>query len=214
MTASAPSLNQPTAQKLVTQAAKGPSRFWTNYYGAIYFFLLLGFFAGAMILLRPAIVSFRETNQLVESKIGDIQRRTEYVSALDRSIAAAKAIDEKTLVRISQTLPSEAHVPLLLLQIGSAATRNQLKLSAISFAQTKVSATKGAVMSSAIPIEISLTVQGKTYADVKRFLSDVESSARLLDVTGLSASGKPGDYNYAIQLRTYMYPESTSSTRP
>lgn len=211
MTASTPSLNQPTN----TSTAKRPSRFWVEYYGVVTMFMLAVFVGIAMFVLRPAIMAFRETNQLVASKIQDIQKRTDYQQALDRSIAAAQSIDAKTLERISQTLPSTPGIPLLLLQIGTSATKNQLHVTAISFAQTKPSATKGATMASAQPIDVSLTVSGKTYADVKRFLADIESSSRLLDVTGISASGRPGEYNYAIQLRTYVYPDViSSSTRP
>jgi Tfp pilus assembly protein PilO len=188
-----------------------PSRFWTDYYGAIYLLFLGIFFGCAMTFLRPAIFAFRETNQLVESKIGDIQKRTDYLNALDRSIVAAQSIDEKTLGRIARTLPSEPRIPLLLLQLGSAATRHGLKATAISFAQIKSANGKNATATVAVPVDISLTLQGRTYADLKRFLADVESSARLLDVTGISASGKPGEYSYAIQLRTYVYPEATST---
>ncbi len=207
MTAAAPALNKPTPP------SNGPSRFWTELYGAIYFLTLVVFFAVAMVVLRPAIIAFRETNRRVESRITDIRDREQYLGALDRSIAAAEAMDAGTIQKINQTLPAEPKIPLLMLQIGQAATRNQLKIEALSFSQTKSAGTKTKASETANVIEVALTVHGKTYGDVKRFLSDVESSSRLLDVMGIAANGKPGDYSYAIQLRTYAYPE-TVAPRP
>ena len=207
----------PNAQK-PERPAKGPSKFFTEYYSSVIFVLIAAFMAGAFFLLQPLIVGIKETNAATQSELRHAEALRNYLSSLNQSVAAAQAIPSDMLDRVNEALPDDAGTPSLLMQFSNAAARNNVQIGSIGFATEQRTTTPGRVATSTqniLPVTIDISLKGRNYVDVKRFLADVETSLRLMDVTSLSAapSGK-GLSSYTIQIRSYVFKPVQTTARP
>jgi Tfp pilus assembly protein PilO len=183
------------------------SRLFTEYYASAFLFLLAAFVLVAFFVLRPLILRIREINSLTQSRIDRISSERGYLSSLEQSVAAAQTIPPTTLDDVQRALPNDQNIPSLLVQFGSAAVNNNLRIDSISFSDTRLAA-KSATTSLVIPLDVGLTIHARTYFDVKRFLSEVETSLRIMDVITISSSGAGGELSYTLQLRTYTFKSS------
>ncbi len=210
--------NQQTAQKQSTE--KAPSLFFTEYYGAVMLLMIGGFVATAFFLIRPQILQIKETNAKADSELQRLAHERQYLGSLEQSVSAAQAIDTVSLKNVSSALPDQADTPALLMQFSAAATRNGVQIQNVSFGDVKVPVVQAGVKSAssttniAVPLDIVLSLRASSYFSLKRFLADVESSLRLMDVTGitLSAPDQSGAMNYQLQVRTYVFRGATSTT--
>ncbi len=196
---------------------RGPSRFWVEYYISAVLLLIAAFVGVAYVIHRPMILNIKETNAETTQRLQTLERQRAFLVSLSQSIAASRAISPEALDQVNRALPSGAQIPLLLLEFGTSAAQRNVKIGSITFAEamnarepasTPRAASRGLVaVPVAIPIDISLTLNAQTYADVKRFLADIEASRRLMDVIGIamSAGGASKETTYQIQLRTYMF---------
>ena len=190
-----------------------PSRLFTEYYASAFLFLLAAFILLAFFVLRPLILRIRETNAQTQARIEQASTERRYLASIEQSVAAAQSIPPETLDDVQRALPNEQDIPSLLVQFGSAAESNHLRIDSINFSDVR-GAVKTATTSAASPLDVSLTLHARTYFDVKRFLSEVESSLRIMDVTTISSSGATGDLSYTLQLRTYTFLPSTRIATP
>ncbi len=191
---------------------KRVSRFWTDYYASAFLFLIAVFVVVAFILLRPMILRIKETNAKTTQALQIIERERAYLASLSQSVAAAKTIPPDALEAVGRALPADANLPLLLVQFGTVAEQNNIKIGSISFAEgppqgssRQATATTTSVV---IPLEVNVTLNARNYFDVKRFLVELESSLRLMDVVGISTSQAGSgrtESSYQLQLRTYIF---------
>jgi Tfp pilus assembly protein PilO len=189
--------------------AKAPSRLFTDYYGSAVLTLFALFLVVAFGFLRPVIDDIKQVNAESSSLLQNAENERAYLKSLENSIAAAQGIPASVLEQVTQALPNETNVPSLLVHFGSAATRNGVRLNSLAITEPKMTAPAGAkeVQPQAFPIDINLSVSAKNYFDVKRFLMDLETSLRLMDVVAITSGNAAdgADLSYAIQLKTYQF---------
>lgn len=191
------------------KAPKGPSKFFTEYYGSVFLFLLAGFIVLAYVVLIPMIREIRSINAQTESRIAAIEDERRYLSSLEQSVAAAQSIPAATLEQVGEALPNEAKFPSLLLQFGAASARNNVRIDSVSFLETRATpgaqAGRATSTSPVTPTDVNLALRARSYFDVKRFLADIEANLRLMDVVSLTSSMSSGELTYNLQLRAYTF---------
>jgi len=185
-----------------------PSKFFTEYYGVAVLFLIAAFIGAAFVFLRPIIVDIKETNARTAETIVEANEAREYLKSLEQSVAAAQSITGTVLENVNHALPNDANIPSLMVQIGNVASAHGMRIANISISDprvfTKASGTLVTPLYSTMDIALSLTAQ--SYFDMKRFLTDIESSLRLFDVTSLSTSGGgEKGVSFAITMKTYVF---------
>lgn len=203
---------------LATQSAPPPeqkaqSKILTQYYGASVLFLIAIFLVVSFGFLRPMIEDIKQANAETESVLQTAQNERAYLSSLDASIGAAQSIPAITLKQVTDALPDAVDTPSLLVQFDAAAARNAVKVQAVNVSEQKAApnATVQARTGTAgqvLPVDITLTLSAKNYFDVKRFLADVETSLRVMDVVGISTGGATVDgqeFSFTVQVRAYTF---------
>jgi hypothetical protein len=200
--------------------AQRSSRIFTEYYAALMLFLIAGFVAGAVLVLRPLLLDIKETNAATEARLQSIDTERAYLASLEQSVAAAEAIPSDALENVVRALPNGTNEPLLLVQFEAAAARHGVRIDSVNFTESKPVVAKAKATASLVqPVEVNLVIRAKSYFDVKRFLADVEGSLRLMDVVGITATSGTGELRFLLQLRTYTFVPTasrtaTTSTRP
>jgi len=190
---------------------KSSSHLFTNYYAAIMLFVIGGFLAASFFVLRPMVLGIKDVNMQTDSQLLRLAEQRKYLSSLDQSVSAAQSIDRASLDKVSHALPDQTDAPALLMQMSAAAARNSVQIGTIQFGDVQLPQPgpggRVATSTGALPSDVSLSVHAQSYADVKRFLADVESSLRLLDVTGMTLGSvdASGAMTYQIQMRTYQF---------
>ncbi len=192
------------------------SRLLTEYYGALFFLMVLAFLLIAVFFLKPMLEQVKATNANIAATLQMLDVEKKYVLSLDQSVVAAQSISSKVLTNIDRALPRTDDVPQLLVLFDEAAARNHLRISSISFSDDTASVAQRLATSSIAETTIQVSIAGGDYARTKKFIRDIESSLRLLDITGITVSSQGVDAVYALQIKTYSYhPQGkTTSTAP
>jgi Tfp pilus assembly protein PilO len=210
----APEPVEDTEKPEIIEKEVHPSSLFVDYYGAIVL-LVIGLAIGsAVIFLRPIINDIKQTNAQIEQRIGTIQDERRYLSTLEQSVAAAESIPSDTLQKVEDALPDDSAIPSLLLQFGDAAARHGLRIDNISFVDNRpvVNAPRAATTTGVLPVDITVSLRARNYLDVKRFLTDVESSLRLLDIVGMTSGQTGNELAYTLQFRSYVFSPQTRPT--
>lgn len=188
---------------------KKSSRFFTEYYGVAFLFLIAAFVVTAVFVHRPLITQIKMINAETQGKLAEAQAERSYLSSVEASVAAAQSIPPGVLKDVDQALPTSQNLPSLLVQFGSAALSNNVRIDTISFSESVASNGLEAGLPSGMiaPLDVSLSVRAASYFEMKRFLADIESSLRIMDILSMTSSGSEegGESSYSIQLRTYSY---------
>ncbi|MFH1077923.1 MAG: type 4a pilus biogenesis protein PilO [Patescibacteria group bacterium] len=195
-------------------AAKRPSKILGEYYGSIFFAIILTFLAMTALVLKPKLDVVKGTNAEVTVNLQSLEQGRTYLESLERSISAAEGIPPSILDQVDRALPRETGVPELLVLFGDTATKDGVKISNISFAEESESTRQTRATSTVSEVSINLSVTAVNYAQIKRFLRDIETSLRIIDVTGINVSTQGKESAYAILLKTYVYKPLRSSTTP
>ncbi len=195
---------------------KKPSKLFTEYYASVFLLVIAGFVAVGVLVHRPLIQSLKESNADTEATLNTITTESNYLKGLKGSVSAAQSISPDVLSEIDQALPPSQNIPSLLSQLGSAADRNGVKIDSLTFNEQQVLQPQSATETlRLLPMDVQLSIQTKTYFDLKRFLSDLENSLRLMDVVGISSSeATAGKTTYLLQLRVYSMVEAAPSAIP
>ncbi len=194
---------------------KSASKFFTEYYSAAFLFLISLFVVLAFFFLKPVIDTIKQTNAKTRAEIATAASEQSYLNSLETSISAAKTISPAVLQRVEQALPTKPNIPSLLVQFGSAAYANAVKIDSLAFSESKpLPKAQASVMNGMIsPVDITLSLHAHSYFDIKRFLADLETSLRVMDVVGITSGGSGGtDVYYNLQLRTYVFSGPTVPT--
>lgn len=188
---------------------KGPSRLFTEFYLAMFLFLIAAGVAAAYFILRPLIDEIKGTNVQTEQTVMQAQNERAYLASLERSIAAAQGISPDVFEKVNQAIPDDSNIPSLLVQMGDVAKRNGVRITNIGFSESK-----GGGTANVQPVEISLSLIAPGYFDMKRYLSDLEHSLRVLDVLSLSTAGTDGAGNvsFTITVRGYVFAPPATPT--
>jgi Tfp pilus assembly protein PilO len=182
--------------------AKPPSKLLTEYYGSLFFLMVLLFLLAAFVVLKPMLDDVKSANAQVVSTLETLANETAYLNSLDQSIAAAQSIPPDVLRKVDRALPRTQGIPELLMLFSSTGDRDHVKISNISFSD----AAPGRVTTSSVSeLTVNLTVVAAGYPDIKKFLRDLEASLRIMDVIGINVSTQGTESAYALQLKTYAY---------
>jgi len=212
MAENADNLNKPEEAQ---EKAPKTSRFFTEYYASAYLFLIAAFILSAVFVHRPLLNQVKSLKAETGQKIEATQSQTEYLKRVEASVSAAQSIPQEILEQVDQALPTESDIPSILLQLKTAAERDNVLIDTVNFTEAKVVPSKVSTATTtpagAVPVEIQLNIRARDYFAFKRFLSDIEGNLRLMDVVGVTAaaaSASSKDLAYGLQLRTYIYPAS------
>lgn len=191
-----------------TEPTKSPSKFFTEYYVVAFLFLIAAFVGTALLVHRPLITEIKKLNADTQSKLMEAENERTYLKSVEGSVSAAQSIPSGVLQAVDQALPTDQNIPSLLVQLGAAALRNNVRLDSVAFSETAQAAAGQALPGGVVaPMDISLAVRASSYFEMKRFLASIESSLRIMDILTLMSSGGDagGESTYSIQLRTYSY---------
>lgn len=189
-------------------APKQPSRILTEYYGAVFFFMVLIFILTAFVVLKPMLDQVKATNAQVVSMLTALDQETVYAGSLDQSIAAAQTIPSDVLDRVDRALPRRQGIPELLVLFEKTAERDGVSISNISFSDPA----RGAATTTVAELLVNMTVTAENYPRIKKFIRDLEVSLRLLDIVGINVSTQGEVSAYALQLKTYTYQSPLKTT--
>ena len=189
-------------------------------------------FTTVLLLLIAAVVFFGYTQptyshvQELKSQSAQLDQimneASEFQKLKSQLMSRYNALPAQKLTRLNKLLPDHVDNVRLILDLGSLAGQDGLALQNIvintdSGSQSSQSASAsgalGALGKDSSPVG-SLTLQFKTqgtYENFTKFLSDLESSLRLVDVVHLTvkplatSNGTQGadQYSYDMQVRTY-----------
>lgn len=195
-------------------AAKRPSKILGEYYGSVFFVLVLAFLGAAALVLKPMLDAVKDANARTSTGVQTLENEQRYLDSLDRSISAAENIPASVLSQVDRALPREPGIPELLVLLGDTATRDGVKVTNVSFSEESAATQQARATSTVAEIGVNLSVTAVNYPQIKRFLRDMESSLRILDVTGINVSMRGGESAYAILMKTYVYmpPRATRPT--
>jgi len=146
------------------------------------------------------------------------EQEAQFASALTKS-QELKEVREKLLTKynnfssedledLNKMLPDNIDNVRLILDLDNLARLHNIRLSDVSVDLTGSSQQEeGAIATSNGgdtygSVTLSFSVQ-TTYENFKKFLSDLERSLRLVDVTQLQVTPGDGNYNYQMSVRTY-----------
>ncbi|MEK7655221.1 MAG: type 4a pilus biogenesis protein PilO [Patescibacteria group bacterium] len=190
-----------------TTTEKKTSPFLTDYYSTSFFLLVLLFLVASAFVLLPLMSGIKAKNAEIGVGLDRLTQERTYLHSLEQSIVAAENIPTTVLSRVDQALPRESNIPELLTLLGGVAEMDGVKLDSVNFLDAKPTKAGGAVnaTSSIVQTNINISVTAANYPQIKRFLSHLESSLRILDVVGINVTLKGEKAIYAIQLTTYAY---------
>ncbi len=189
------------------------SKIWNEYYAGAILSLIAIFLIVSFGFLKPIIQDIKQANAETKSVLEAKSNEQVYLTSLDNSIGAAQSIPKHILDKVTDALPSEADTPSLLVQLDAAATRHGVRIQSVSFNEPKPTAPaagQGARPAGpqVLPLDITLSLTAKNYFDIKRFLTDLETSLRLMDVVGISTGGvtaETQEFNFSVQIKTYAF---------
>ncbi len=164
---------------------------------------------GYLLLLEPKYqrIVNGDTTGLATLDV-ELAQRQAYLGELETFIVNYRQINPSDIDRLKKILPSDEDVPELFVQFEALAAANNLFLSSISINEVPESAVTQVKSQGVKRITVSLDLVGNDavnrYAEVKRFLTDLESNLRLFDINAVYFS--PDSPEYSINLTAYYYP--------
>jgi Tfp pilus assembly protein PilO len=103
----------------------------------------------------------------------------------------------KDFADLKAGIPTQKDMPLLVKEVVQAARRLGLSVSSITYDMPKGNGEEIAMLSFSFPVE------GK-YADIKRFIHEIETSSRLVGIQDLKLEDAKGRVNLQMKLLTYV----------
>ncbi len=164
---------------------------------------------GYLLILQPKYqrIMSGDTTGLAALDL-ELAQRQAYLGELETFIANYRQINPRDIDRLKKILPSDEDVPGLFVQFEALAAANNLFLSSMSINEVPESAVAQVQSKGVKRITVSLDLVGNDavsrYAEVKRFLTDLESNLRLFDIDAVYFS--PDSPEYSINLTAYYYP--------
>ncbi len=211
---------------------KEPLPIFTHYYGVFFLCLIALFLGGGYALLAPRYASmttvWAESGSLAETLANEQQ----YLNALNNSIASAEAIPKDVLQRVDEAMPSDdSGIPKLLVTMSTIAQQSGVSLGSIQFSPgSAVPSSAPGTQISVVPTRISTNITAKGYQAMRRFLTNLEQSLRLIDINSINVSASSQtektdgesssanakapvtEYSYALQMTAYHLEKGLRTT--
>lgn len=151
--------------------------------------LSIGILCIDLLLYAGLIVPSEASLKLRESKYAELRKR--------RTDAVLFAKHKQELSGIRAGIPTQKDMPLLVKELVQTARRLNLSVSPIKYEIPKQSGEVPAVLSFSFPVE------GR-YADIKRFIFEIETSSRPVGIQDLKIAGEKGIAKVQMKLMTYV----------
>ncbi len=163
---------------------------------------LVGAVALAFMYVSPmytkAIPSIQEA---IDRKDSALLKASVFEKRRDALQQERAAVSEEDVARLEEFLPDSVDNIQLILDLTALASRSSVQLMKIDVARKLE--TDAAQASLSGHIDVTLEIAG-TYDAFDTFISAIEESARLIDVTSLRVTSfDTGVYNYGLTLRIY-----------
>lgn len=166
----------------------------------------LGGTAFGATLLMPKFQELQDSNKMIEARKNEIEYRQEYFLKLTETSVKLKEY-EMELSKIDTSLPDEPSIPSLFDFLQKTTSQSGMVLNDLgSFAVSPSSQHPGLK-----EINLRIDVSGP-YSSFKTFLSVLEKTARLIDVSGISFSVSAEDQeksgnviDFSLSLKTHSY---------
>ena len=113
--------------------------------------------------------------------------------------ASAQEIKEQLQV-VDLALPETTRLPEIFTQLEQLAQKNSLALSAVAVLENITPSPQGEVDHQ----DLQLEIRGGDYFSIKKFISDIEDNARIIDVLSMKYSPSAGNFN--LVARCYFLP--------
>lgn len=127
--------------------------------------------------------------QVQESRLDEVLTGSKSLQEKRQALLARySAFSDQDIARLLKVLPDNVDNVRLIIDVDGVAARHNLTLSSFNFSQPARAQTgSGPAEDELGTVQLSLIVSG-SYADIKSFLYDLESSLRLLELQSLSVS--------------------------
>lgn len=146
-----------------------------------------------IIILLLLLPSWDERQRLE----GDIKQIKNNIASIEQNLEELKTLDKEQIERLQQLIPSQTQEPELLVQFEDIALKSRMILQSISFNEGE----------EAGEIIANQTLKG-TYTNFKRYLSELESNLRLMDIIDINFSaptGRETHYSITLGVKSYFY---------
>jgi hypothetical protein len=172
--------------------------------------VLLAAAIGLFVLYtNPAYQTIKELSAQAASYDDALDKSAELRGLRDKLLATRASFSNDDVQKLSHVLPDNVDNIRLIIDINNIAARHRLTLSGVELGQTSSGASKGSSVavgpsgSSVGSVTVGFGVTA-TYDDFLAFLSDLEHSLRIVDVTKISFTAGSGNLNnYQLEIRTY-----------
>ena len=161
----------------------------------------------AVILLAvyiwPKYQDLQAVRLVFQQKEEELQNKKDYYEEIKKTLQELQAHQE-ALARVNSALPDELSPPSLFDYFQKTASGTGLSLKEIFLGEAAFS-DKGPGIKE---INVSIDLSGRYHPDLKRFLSNIENSARLLQIERVSFSSpkEPEEmFSFQINLKTHGY---------
>ncbi len=151
--------------------------------------LCAGLLCADLILYTALVVPSSQWLRSAETKYTELKR--------SRAEAAQFEKQKRDLAGILAGIPTQKDMPLLVKDLVQSAHRLGLSVSSITYDIPKRSGEDLALLSFSFPVE------GK-YADLKRFIYEVETSDRLVGIQDMKLDDGKGKISLTMKLVTYI----------
>ncbi len=180
-------------------------------------YLAIAFIVAALlvggVLAWPKYQSLSTLNEGIKAKELELQSKTDYFNHI-RKVSEQLEEYQESLSKINSALPDDALLPSTFNYLQNAASQAGLILEEVAvgsagvFDQTQASAAKPAE-GQIKTITLNLSLVG-SYASLKSFISEIENSARIIEVRKIAFSSPEEDeeediFSFSIDVVTHNY---------
>lgn len=198
----------------VKKIVRKESQLFISYYQSVFLLLIALFVVSGYFVLNPLITEFKKTNESISVGLKSSEDAQAYLDSLNRSIKAAQSISPETLSRVNEALPKDVDVLKLLKTFNQIADQNHVTMSGVTVSPPQGASGEGPSYGgyALVPVQISLSVQASGYQVMRKYLEDLQTNIRLMDVKTISVSGddSTGAFTYSLELTTYAIQKSVA----
>ena len=157
------------------------------------YFILLPKYQRIAIGGEYDLKTIENNKQSLEQYLADLKK-------LDKTYRQITSSQKEKLYKI---LPKEKEIAELFIQLAAIAEKNNFILLNINVNEQNTKKTKSTTSDNIRKLDINMNLVGGDYSALKKFLHDVESSLRLLDIKTISFN--PDSNYYLINLVAYFH---------
>jgi hypothetical protein len=191
------------------------SPLFVNYYQSVFLILIALFIVSGYVVLNPLITDFKKTNESIRSGLQESDDAQAFLDSVNRSIRAAESISSETLSRVNEALPKEVEIPKLLKTFAQIADQDHVTMGGIQFSPQESGSSGGFSYQgySLGTVQVSVSIQAPGYLAMRKYLEDLQTNVRLIDVKTISVNGDSatGAFSYSLELTSYYIQKSVAS---